>query len=116
MKQNDVFKLHQKCANGNKEALDLVWGHSLIVRDIALPLADNLIGKGIKINKDICFVSYANLPITSYLDTPPAASVEQFPHQQAEKAAEILFQLIDTKPDEDIPHKVILESEVVVNR
>jgi len=72
--------------------------------------------EGIKINKDICFVSYANLPITSYLDTPPAASVEQFPHQQAEKAAEILFQLIDTKSDEDIPHKVILESEVVVNR
>lgn len=71
--------------------------------------------KGIEINKDICFVSYANIPITSYLVTPPAASVEQFPHQQAEKAAEILFQLMNGKLDEEIPHNIILESEVVIN-
>ena len=49
---------------------------------------------GLKINKDIFFVSYANLPVTSYLDEPPIASVEQFPYQQAEKATDILFQLI----------------------
>ena len=53
MTQEEIFKLHQKCADGNKVALDLVWGHSLIVRDIALQLADNLIGKGIKINKEL---------------------------------------------------------------
>ena len=47
--------------------------------------------KGLKINKDIFFVSYANLPVTSYLDEPPIASVEQFPYQQAEKATDILF-------------------------
>ncbi|HQV61857.1 MAG TPA: LacI family DNA-binding transcriptional regulator, partial [Chitinophagaceae bacterium] len=42
--------------------------------------------QGVRINKDISFVSYANLPITSYMDYPPVASVEQFPYQQAEKA------------------------------
>ena len=47
--------------------------------------------QGLKINKDIYFVSYANLPMTSYLDEPPLASVEQFPYEQAEKATEILF-------------------------
>ena len=72
--------------------------------------------EGLKINKDIAFVSYANLPITSYLDDPPMASVEQFPYQQAEKATEILLQLIQSKgADENIPHKVVLESKVVVN-
>ncbi len=72
--------------------------------------------RGLKINKDISFVSYANLPITSYLDEPLAASVEQFPYQQAEKATSILFQLINAKGmDENIPHKTMLESKVVVN-
>lgn len=48
----------------------------------------------LKINKDICFVSYANLPITSYLEFPPLAFVEQYPYEQAEKATEILFDLL----------------------
>lgn len=73
--------------------------------------------QGLKVNKDISFVSYANLPITSYMDDPPLASVEQFPYQQAEKATEILLQLIQSKGgDESIPHKVVLESKVMVNK
>ena len=73
--------------------------------------------QGLKINKDISFVSYANLPITSYLDDPPLASVEQFPYQQAEKATDILLQLIQSKgADENIPHKVVLESKVIINQ
>jgi len=72
--------------------------------------------RGLKINKDIFFVSYANLPITSYLDEPPVASVEQFPYLQAEKAADILFRLINTKGgNESLPRKIILESKVVTN-
>lgn len=72
---------------------------------------------GLKINKDIFFVSYANLPVTSYLDDPPIASVEQFPYQQAEKATDILFQLIDAKEGrEDIKRKVVLDSKVIVNK
>jgi len=55
MTQEEIYKLHQKYAEGEKqkELLDLVWGHSLIVRDIALQLAGNLIKKGIKINKEL---------------------------------------------------------------
>lgn len=72
--------------------------------------------QGLKINKDIFFVSYANLPITSYMDYPPLASVEQFPYQQSEKATGILFHLIAAKgDDESIPKKVILESKIMVN-
>jgi len=72
--------------------------------------------QGLKINKDIFFVSYANLPITSYMDDPPLASVEQFPYQQAENATDILLRLINTKgADENIPQKIVLESKVVIN-
>jgi DNA-binding LacI/PurR family transcriptional regulator len=72
--------------------------------------------EGLKINKDISFVSYANLPITSYLDDPPLASVEQFPYQQAEKATDILLQLIQSKgADDTIPRKIVLESKMVVH-
>ena len=73
--------------------------------------------KGLKINTDIFFVSYANLPVTSYLDDPPIASVEQFPYQQAEKATDILFKLINQlEPKESIEKKVVLESKVIVNK
>src|SRR5690606_23740 len=67
--------------------------------------------KGLKVNKDIVFVSYANLPVTSYMDNPPIASVEQFPYQQAEKATRVLLQIITSgNMDAGIPRKTLLES------
>jgi LacI family transcriptional regulator len=71
--------------------------------------------QGLKINKDIFFVSYANLPMTSYLDEPPLASVEQFPYEQAEKATEILIQLINKKSAEIIDKKVVMQSKIIVH-
>ena len=72
--------------------------------------------QGLKINEDIFFVSYANLPITSYLDHPPLVSVEQFPYQQAEKATDILLQLINVKGEtDDLQKRVVLESKIVEN-
>ena len=72
--------------------------------------------EGLRVNKDIFFVSYANLPITSYMDEPPAASVEQFPYQQAEKATEKLLPLISSRGREEVERKTVLESKVVVNK
>lgn len=72
--------------------------------------------EGLKVNKDIYFVSYANLPITSYLDEPPLVSVEQFPYEQAEKATEILMQLINKKdPGEIGERRVVMQSKVVIH-
>lgn len=73
--------------------------------------------EGLQINKDIFFGSYANLPITQYLDNPPIVSVEQFPFEQAEKAAEILLQLINRKENEATPsaRKTILEGQLVLH-
>ena len=53
MGQNDIYKLHQKYAKGNKEALDLVWNHSLVVRDIVRQLGNNLIKNKIKIDLEL---------------------------------------------------------------
>ncbi len=73
--------------------------------------------RGLKINKDIFFVSYANLPVMHYFDDPPIASVEQFPRLQAEKATGILLQLIQSKEnDMDFPRHTVLEGEVVVSK
>lgn len=72
----------------------------------------------LKINKDLCFVSYANLPITNYLEYPPLASVEQYPYQQASRATEILFGLLQKGNDaasQDF-HNVVIEGKLVVHR
>ncbi len=53
----------------------------------------------IKINKDIVFVSYANLPITAYTAYPPVASIEQYPYQQGEKAMEIMIRILNEKSE-----------------
>lgn len=46
------------------------------------------------LNKDLSVISYANLPLTNYLETPPMASVEQYPYQQGAKAAELMMGLL----------------------
>jgi DNA-binding LacI/PurR family transcriptional regulator len=72
--------------------------------------------QGLKINKDIFFVSYANLPMTSYMDEPPLASVEQFPYEQAKKAAEMLLELIATKDENGkMQKRVVMEGKVIVS-
>jgi len=84
---------------------------------VALDIMKYTKDAGYKINKDIYFTSYANLPVTSYLDDPPIASVEQFPAQQAETATNILFELIASKDSpREIKNKIVLEGELVVNQ
>lgn len=75
---------------------------------------------GLKINKDIDFVSYANLPIINYMDYTPIASVEQFPYKQGKKAADILMDLINQPKQEQGTEQayfnVVIASELVVGQ
>jgi LacI family transcriptional regulator len=73
--------------------------------------------KKIRVNKDVAFVSYANLPVTHYLESPPMASVEQFPYEQGSRATELLLKLIDHKlAEEAMPYEnVVLKSELIVH-
>lgn len=83
---------------------------------IALDAIKYCRSQGLKINKDIFFVSYANLPMTSYMDDPPLASVEQFPYEQAEKATGMLIQLINNKnAGSTIERKIVMQSQVIIN-
>ena len=70
----------------------------------------------LKINKDVCFVSYANLPFTNYLKYCPLASVEQFPYKQGQKATEMLLELLAKTDEPAIPsfYKIILDSQLVI--
>jgi len=75
--------------------------------------------QNLEINKDIEFVSYANLPLIGYMDHIPIASVEQFPHLQGQKAAEILLDLLARKEnalsEPGAYYNSIVESQLVEN-
>ncbi len=51
----------------------------------------------IRVNKDIIFASYANLPITNYTTYPPVISLEQYPFRQGERAMEIMMKVLSEK-------------------
>ncbi len=74
----------------------------------------------VKINKDISFVSFANLPIYNYMENPPLASVEQFPYEQGKKATEMLFQLLSDNKNDKSTHKelykIILDSKLEIHQ
>ena len=73
----------------------------------------------LRINKDITFVSYANLPLSNYVAYPPLASVEQFPYLQGQKATETLLDLLDKDRDDaenNVFYRIILESQLVKNQ
>jgi DNA-binding LacI/PurR family transcriptional regulator len=75
--------------------------------------------KNLVINKDIYFISFANLPIWSYMSDRPFASIEQFPQLQAEKATEILFSLLEANAEDPVKtatyQQVIFDSELILH-
>jgi LacI family transcriptional regulator, repressor for deo operon, udp, cdd, tsx, nupC, and nupG len=74
---------------------------------------------GLEINKDLEFVSYANLPLIHYMDHTPLASVEQFPYKQGQKATEILLDLLNRAsqepPAKQAFYQVTVESQLIEN-
>ena len=82
---------------------------------VALDAVQYALKKGFTIYRDLSFVSYANLPMSSYTAFPPLASVEQFPYQQGENATEILLKLLGNEPAGESAYKIILEPELVIH-
>jgi LacI family transcriptional regulator len=80
---------------------------------VALDAVQYAMKKKYKINEDLTFVSYANLPISHYTAFPPMASVEQFPYLQGQRATEALLEILS---DPSSPwKKITLESQLVVH-
>ncbi len=70
----------------------------------------------LKLNKDITFVSYANIPITSFLQNPPMASVEQYPYQQGTTAVEILIELMNSEEKKQEKfHNILINGDLVIH-
>lgn len=90
----------------------IVFNDYVLLDCIATVKAEKLV-----VNKDISFISFANLPIWEYMDTMPLASIEQFAYQQASKATEFLFKLIedgDNSQAQDFKYlQCIIDSEMV---
>jgi DNA-binding LacI/PurR family transcriptional regulator len=72
----------------------------------------------IRINKDISFVSFSNLPVYNYMENPPLASVEQFPYRQGQRATELLLEILNTAKGERAQgpyQKIILEPRLFIH-
>lgn len=74
----------------------------------------------IKINTDISFVSFANLPVCNYMENPPLASVEQFPYRQGQRATEMLLEILNTKNNGEAQkekyRKIVLEPRLFIHK
>ncbi|MEC3881423.1 LacI family DNA-binding transcriptional regulator [Parapedobacter sp. 10938] len=79
---------------------------------VALDVMKIVRERGVTLNQDIHFISYANYPLWTYMENPPMASIEQFPGEQGKKAAETLFELIDAV-ERPAPVKVTFKSRLV---
>lgn len=51
----------------------------------------------IKVNEEVVFASFANLPITNYTIHPPLMALEQYPYKQGESAMNMLLRVIENK-------------------
>lgn len=109
---------------GTAEAMDTLLSLKqpptaiLAINDyVALDAIQYCKSRKLKNNKDIFFVSYANLPITNYLESPPMASLEQFPEKQGITAAEILMELIHAgKDNQPEPKNILIRGELVEHK
>lgn len=61
---------------------------------VALDAIKVVKNRGLVLNKDITFLSFANLPITDYMEHGPIASVEQFPYKIGFKAGQLLEEIL----------------------
>ena len=70
MKQNDIYKLHQKYATSEK-VLEIGWTHSLIVKEIAIQIA-NFLKEKYEIEVDEALIKFGalvhDIGIYEYLD------------------------------------------------
>jgi DNA-binding LacI/PurR family transcriptional regulator len=72
---------------------------------------------GLVVNKNISFISFANLPVWEYMDSVPLGSIEQFANKQSSMAAEFLFKIINNAKKLNSPElpllQHIIDSEMV---
>lgn len=122
LEYNERYVVHTDLTEqGNTEAIDkllaLPQRPSAIVSFndfVTLDVMKYVRQRGLVQKKDIFFISYANYPLWKYMENPPMGSIEQYPDQQARKAAEILFKHIGANDTEVALETVVFESKLVL--
>ncbi|MEO6682607.1 MAG: LacI family DNA-binding transcriptional regulator [Ginsengibacter sp.] len=118
LSQEQVYKATEELMNLKKPPTAILTINDYVALDAIQFVKRN---KSVT-NKNVVFVSYANLPLTNYVAHPPIASVEQYPYEQAEKASRILFELLDEKSnktesdEEPFYRNVIIEGHLIVHK
>lgn len=111
---DNIYKVTEKLLSLKNRPTAIIAFNDYVVLDAAQAAKK----MKLRVNKDISFVSYANLPISNYSANPPLASVEQFSYQQGQKAMEIMLDLlaIDKAENENMTYyKIILEPQLVLH-
>lgn len=118
LSQEQVYKATGELLNLKKPPTAILTINDYVALDAIQYVKRNKSGH----DKNIVFVSYANLPLTNYVAHPPIASVEQYPYEQAEKATQILFELIEEKAkkngdrEEEFFRNIIIEGHLVIHQ
>ncbi len=66
-----------------------------------------------KIPEEVALVGFSNEPFTSFTD-PPLTTVNQFPIEIGQAAAELFFEILNSKKEKLIPQKTVLQPELIV--
>ena len=79
--------------------MQMSWGPSAVIafNDYVALYAIRKLRSMNRYRSSIDFVSFSNLPFLVHIDYGPIASIEQYPAEQGEIAAQILIDLIDAK-------------------
>ncbi|MCH5598887.1 substrate-binding domain-containing protein [Niabella ginsengisoli] len=70
--------------------------------------------KGVNVNEDILFASYANISANKHAAHPPAVSLDQFPYQQGQLAMNMLINILDKKQSGEINDNPFEKIEVPI--
>jgi LacI family repressor for deo operon, udp, cdd, tsx, nupC, and nupG len=86
--------------------------------NVALDAIEFAQKKKLKINKDISFVSFSNQPLIRHTAFPPVATIEQFPYQQAQKATEVMLDLLSNRESRETTsfNKISVESQLAIHK
>lgn len=99
-----------------KQLLDVARPDAVLAFNdyVALDAMQACRSQGKRVNQDISFVSFANLPLTAYLEHPPLASIEQHPYKMGFTAANILLKISAGTLAPTDWQKVVFEPELII--
>ena len=68
-----------------------------------------------RIPQDVALAGFSNDPFTSFTD-PALTTVDQFSVTMGKKTAEVFFELLNSKEQEETPQKIVLKPELIVRQ